>query len=144
MQHNLEATYHRSLPDFIRVLPDGIRVGEELQPTVSAVIEDEQVVRKLWDHGKLLCQSIDGVKALVTGKACRVCSDLRRCTPQIVLFLLVAETPFRMALNYTSAQNYLIYRRSVLDKGSHLHDVLTCLSILSHTTWGEVQFQEVF
>lgn len=144
MYHDIEAIYQRSLPDFLRVVPEGFEIAGHVEPTLHVSIQDEQVVRKLWDHGRLLCQSKDGHSSLATGKACRVCRDQTRCTPQIILYVLAGESPFRIALNYTSGQNYLTYRRGIIDRGSDLRDIITVLSATSHQTWGEVHFQELF
>lgn len=144
MQYDLEDAYQRSLPDFIQVLPEGFRIGENVQPTRNVSIQDEQLVRTLWDHGRALCRSIDGFSSITSGKVCRVCRDQRRCTAQIVLFVLVDDSPFRIALNYTSGQNYLAYRRVSRDKDRDLRHVLTKLSVTSRGTWGEMRFEEVF
>jgi len=144
MRNDIETIYQRSLPDFIRVLPEGFQRAGLVAPTLEVSIQDEQVVRKLWNHGTLLCQSLDGFSSLTTGKACRVCRDQSRCTPQIVLYVLVDETPFRIGLNPTSAQNYLKYRRRLLDQGQQLPAVVTVLTVVSRTTWGEVLFRELF
>jgi len=144
MEHDLETIYHRSLPDFIRVVADGFQIAGYVEPTLKATIQDEQVARKLWDRGRALCQSIDGNSSLTTGKACRVCKDQRRCTSRLILYVLTDDTPFRIALNYTSAQNYLAFRKPILEAGQDLNQLLVALSVISHQTWGEVQFQQLF
>jgi hypothetical protein len=144
MQNDIEALYRRSLPDFVRVLPDGFQFAGQIQTSLEVSIQDEQLVRKLWDHGRLLCQSIDGFSSLTTGKPCRVCRHQSRCTPQIVLYVLVGDTPCRVALNHTSAQNYFNYRRRLLDQDHQPAGVLTVLTVASHDTWGEIQFRELF
>ena len=144
MQHDLETLYTSSLPDFIRVSSEGFGIAGHQKSLLEVSIQDEQVARKLWDHGKVLCQSINGHSSLTTAKACRVCSDQRRCRPQIILYVLADETPFRIALNHTSAQNYLTYRRRLLDDDHDLNTIITALSVVSHDTWGEVQFQHIF
>lgn len=143
MQHDIEAAYRRSLPDFIRVIAEGFEIAGQVEPTLRVSIQDEQVTRKLWNQGRVLCQSLDGLSSLTTGKACRVCRNQRRCTSRLVLYILLDDAPFRLPLNFTSAQNYLAYRRRILDGGNELHHVHTALSVVSHTTWGEVQFQEL-
>jgi len=144
MRNDIETVYQRSLPDFLRVLPEGFQVAGQVEPTLEVVIHDEQVVRKLWDHGNLACQSTDGFSSQATGKACRLCRDQSRCTPQIVLYVLVGQSPFRLALNYTSGNNYLAYRRRVKENGQELSAVVTLLTVVSRATWGEVQFQDLF
>ena len=144
MHNDIETVYQRSLPDFLRVLPEGFQVAGQVEPTVEVVIHDEQVVRKLWDHGRLTCQSTDGFSCQTTGKACRLCRDQSRCTSQIVLYVLVGQSPFRIALNYTSGMNYLTYRRRLHEKGQELRTIVTLLTVVSRATWGEVQFQELF
>jgi hypothetical protein len=144
MQTDIAAIYQRSLPDFVRVLPDGFQIRGEVKRAIDVTIHDDQVVRRLWHHGKLACQSLDGFSALATGKACRVCRDQSRCVPQIALYILMDETPFRIALNYTSSQNYLEYRPHLLDQDNELRIVVTQLTVVSRATWGEVQFRELF
>ena len=144
MYNDIATVYQPSLPDFIRVLPDGFQIAGQVKPTLDVSIHDEQVVRKLWHHGRLLCQSLDGFSSLSTGKACRLCRDQGRCTPQIVLYILMDESAFRIALNYTSAQNYLQYRPRLVDGDQELRSVVTTLTVASHATWGEVQFRERF
>lgn len=138
MQDDLETLYRPSLPDFIRVSSEGFAIAGRQKPLLEVSIQDEQVARKLWDHGRVLCQSINGRSSLTTRKPCRVCSDQRRCRPQIILYVLASETPFRIALNYTSAQNYLTYRHRLRDEGHDLKTIVTALSVVSHDTWGEV------
>lgn len=144
MQDDLEAIYNPSLPDFIRVSSEGFDIAGHHRPLLEVSIHDEQVARKLWEHGRVLCQSIDGRSSLTTAKPCRVCSDQKRCRPQIILYVLVDETPFRISLNHTSAQNYITYRRRLRNDGHDLKTLITALSVLPHDTWGEVQFQHVF
>ena len=144
MRNDIETVYQRSLPDFLRVLPEGFQIAGQVEPTVEVVIHDEQVVRKLWDHGSLTCQSTDGFSSQTTGKACRLCRDQSRCTSQIVLYVLVGQSPFRIALNYTSGTNYLTYRRRLHEKSQELRTIVTLLTVVSRTTWGEVQFQDLF
>lgn len=144
MPDDIEAVYQRSLPDFIRVLPEGFLVAGQLASTVEVSIQDEQVVRKLWNNGTLACQSTDGYSSLTTGKPCRVCRDQTRCKPQIVLYVLLAETPYRIPLNHTSGKNYLTYRRHLRDTDQDLRGVITALSVISHANWGEIQFQDLF
>ena len=144
MNDDIEALYERPLPDFIRVLAEGFQINGQVKPTIDVSIQDEQLIRRLWSHGRLLCQSADGFSSLTTGKACRVCRDQTRCNPQIVLYVLVDHTPYRIALNYTSGKNYLSYRRRVLDSDHELRDVLTRLSVVSRARWGEVHFQDLF
>lgn len=142
MQQDLESRYQRTLPDFIRVQPEGFAIGKRLEQTLGVVIKDEQVVRKFWDHGRLACQSIDGFSALTTGKACRVCRHQTHCTPQIILYVLLDQDAHRIALNYTSAQNYFAYRRTLAQNGRELGSIFTLLSVVSHATWAELQFRE--
>jgi len=144
MQQDLESRYQRTLPDFIRVQPEGFTIGKRVEQTLGVIIKDEQVVRKFWDHGRLACQSIDGFSALATGKACRVCRHQTHCTPQIILYVLLDQDAHRIALNYTSAQNYFAYRRTVAENGHALDSIFTLLSVVSHATWAEVQFRETF
>jgi hypothetical protein len=135
MPYDIESTYRRSLPDFIRVAPEGFAIGGRVEPTLEVSIQDEQVVKKLWNQGRLLCQSPDGLASTTTRKPCRLCRDQRRCTSQIILYVLAADSPYRIALNYTSAQNYLAYRRTVIGKGLELREGITVLSVASHATW---------
>ena len=144
MQQDLESRYQRTLPDFIRVQPEGFAIGKRVEQTLGVIIKDEQVVRKFWDHGRLACQSIDGFSALSSGKACRVCRNQTHCTPQIILYVLLDQDAHRIALNYTSAQNYFAYRRTVAQNGRELDAIFTLLSVVSHATWAEVQFREPF
>jgi hypothetical protein len=144
MQHDIEATFHRPLPDFIRVVPEGFQFANHVQPELKVSIQDEQVVRKLWDRGRVLCQSLDGTSSLATRKACRICKDQRRCTSRLILYILADDAPFRLPLNFTSAQNYFAFRRQMLDAGHELSHIITALSVQSHQTWGEVQFQQLF
>jgi hypothetical protein len=143
MQYDLEAAYQQSLPDFIQVLSGGFSVAGKVQPSLEVSIQDEQLVRTLWDHGRPLCRSIGGYSSITNGKVCRVCRDLRRCTAQIILFVLLDSDPFRIALNHTSGQNYLAYRRNSCNTNRDLCHVLTQISIISHDSWGEVHFQEL-
>lgn len=144
MHTDIEALYRRSLPDFARVLPDGFHLAGQVHPSLEVSIQDEQLVRKLWDHARLICQSIDGFSSLATAKPCRVCRDQSRCIPQIVLYVLVGDTPCRIALNHTSVQNYFKYRRRLVDQDHKLADVVTVLTVASHDSWGEIQFRELF
>ncbi len=144
MDNDIEALYQRPLPDFIRVLSEGFQINGQVKPTVEVSIQDEQLIRKLWNHSRLICQSVDGFSSLTTGKACRVCRDQTRCNPQIVLYVLLDQTPYRIALNYTSGKNYLTYRRRLIDNDHELNTVVTRLSVVPRATWGEVQFQDLF
>lgn len=144
MPNDIEQIYQRSLPDFIRVLPDGFQIAGHITPSVEVSIQDEQIVKKLWSNGTLVCQSADGLSSLTTRKPCRVCRDQGRCHPQIVLYVLVDESPYRIALNYTSGKHYLAYRRRLLNEDRELRALVTRLTVVSRATWGEVHFQDLF
>lgn len=144
MHDDIETLYQRSLPDFVRVSPEGFMVAGRLESSLEVHLQDEQVSRKLWDHGRVLCQSLDGRSSLSSRKPCRACSDQSRCTAQIILYVIAGDLPFRIALNFSSAQNYLGYRRDVLQREQDLRTLLTELTVVSHGTWGEVHFRTVF
>lgn len=144
MQYDLEDRYHHTFPQFLKVLPEGFAVGEKVLDRIDVSIQDEQVERKLWDHGRMLCRSRDGATAVESRKPCRVCRDQRRCTSQIVLYVLYEDTPYRIALNYTSAKNYLAYRRDLMAADEDLADTVTALHVTPRGAWGEVAFATVF
>lgn len=144
MHTDLEDRYRQIFPPFLKVLPDGFLMGEKTLARIDVSIQDEQVQRKLWDHGRILCHSRDGRKAVKTRKPCRVCSDQPRCTSQIVLYVLHEETPYRIALNFTSSNNYLAYRRDIMAREEDPISVMTTLHVTPHSTWGEVTFTKLF
>jgi hypothetical protein len=63
---------------------------------------------------------------------------------QIVLYVLHEDTPYRIALNYTSAKNYLAYRRDVMNGDGDLAAIMTALHVTPRCGWGEVTFAKVF
>jgi len=140
MESDIESTFNTSLPPFIRLSPEGFEVGNAKKRFLEVAIYDEQVVRAFWKNGILRCQSADGLRSLRTGKPCRLCRNQRSCTPRIVLYLLFAEEPYRLALSYSSSRNYLAYRRELKLKGLTPADALTRLSLCDHGSWCEVKF----
>ena len=144
MHDDFEDRYHYISPSFLKVLPEGFALGDKTVPRIDVSIQDEQVERKLWDQGRLLCHSRDGRRAVKTRKPCRLCRDQHRCTPQIVLYVLHEDTPYRIPLNYTSAENYLAYRREVKNGDTDPTAVMTALHVTPHGSWGEVGFTKLF
>jgi hypothetical protein len=144
MHDDLEARYHHTSPAFLKVMPEGFAMGGETVSCIEVSIQDEQVERKLWDQGRLLCHSRDGRRAVKTRKPCRVCRNQLRCTSQIVLYVLHDDTPFRIPLNYTSAENYLAYRREVMNGDADPAAVMTTLHVTPRGSWGEVSFTKLF
>lgn len=144
MRDDLEARYHHPAPSLLKIMPEGFALGGETVSCIDVSIQDEQVERKLWDHGRLLCRSHDGRRAVKTHKPCRVCRDQLRCTSQIVLYVLHDDTPYRLPLNYTSAENYLAYRREVMNGDADPTDIMTTLHVTPRGTWGEVSFTKLF
>lgn len=144
MHDDLEARYHRTCPSFLKVMPEGFVLGGTTVSRIDVSIQDEQVERKLWDHGRLLCHSRDGRRAVKTHKPCRACRDQLRCTSQVVLYVLHDDTPYRIPLNYTSAENYLAYRREVMNSETDPTAIMTTLHVTPRGSWGEVSFTKLF
>lgn len=138
----LREIFDRPPPPFIRIVPEGFLIDSQVQEILEVVIQDESITRKLWRSQEVVCRSESGTRAR-NGKLCKTCKDLRRCTPQLVLWFEYEDQAMRLPLGYTSARNYLAYRKDLEAKGVPIFTAVTRLSVIRRGHWGEVVFHQI-
>ncbi|MBI4583150.1 MAG: hypothetical protein HY717_03925 [Planctomycetes bacterium] len=75
------------------------------------------------------------------GQRCAECPELKNCTSQVRVDLLVDRRVYRALLAYTSAQQFLIYTGVLLQKKLKTDKVITRISVINRGSWGELKFE---
>jgi len=138
----LSQIFDRPPPPFIRIVPEGFLIDSQVHEILEVVIRDESITRKLWHSQEVICRSDCGVRAR-NGKLCKTCKDLGRCTPQLVLWFEYEDQAMRLPLGYTSARNYLKYRKELEAQGVPVFTAVSRLSVVRRGHWGEVVFHQL-
>ena len=125
----------------VRVTRKGFLYHGELGSELQGRIAKRQLVRKLFEESRLVCDSKDGIRAR-DGTLCEECRH-PRCRPQLRIQLAQGSTTFVMDLATTSAQNLLSIEGKAKAAGDHLQDWELRLAVLDQDTWGEVTFERV-
>lgn len=76
-------------PDFISVCGDNFAINGKTYPHLLCLIQKYQGVRKLFQHGKLVCYSMDGKIGHTRKTYCVFCNDNFHCQRKIRLSLIL-------------------------------------------------------
>ena len=139
----LREILERTLVRYLDVRPGGLLVDGRLHPEKEARVSSFAGARTLYRGRKPFCRSLDGVKAIQSGKLCSECHERRHCTPQVRVDLLLDDRPFRLLLSFTSAKNFLVYASRLKRDGSSVEAVTTRIHVLDRGSWGELRFTRV-
>jgi hypothetical protein len=137
--HPIKDILYRTTAKYLTVRPDGILLNRRLFPDVKARILAHGSARTLYRARKPYCRSLDGFRS-TDGKQCADCFDLKNCTSQCRVHLLINERPYVLMLAYTSAKNFLLYQGSVAKQGKDVQGVTTQICVIDRGTWGELRF----
>jgi len=76
-------------PEFVSVQAVQFVIGGELRSSLFCLIQKAQPVRKLFEHGKLSCYSMDGKVGHTRKSYCIFCDDGFRCQRKIRLSMIL-------------------------------------------------------
>jgi hypothetical protein len=130
---------YRTTATYLTVRPDGILLNRLPHRTIFATILAHGPARTLYRARKPHCRSLDGVRSL-EGKTCSDCFDIKHCTSQCRIHLLVEQRPHCLLLAYTSAKNFLSYLSKLSNECVALRSVTTRISVVDRGSWGELRF----
>jgi len=124
----------------VRVRPQGFEVDGETLRELAGRVHKTQLARKLFEQGKLVCDSNDGEFAR-NGRRCRDC-ELKdsTCRPFLRLYLETGEGTALIDLNKPSAERLFEIEDAVRDAKLDLHKIDLRLTVTDHGRWGEVRF----
>lgn len=133
---------YRTTARYLSVRPYGIQLGRQALATVKAQILAHGTARTLYRGRKPFYRSLDSIRS--TGrKLCSECFDLKNCTSQLRIHLLIDHRPYCLLLAYTSAKNFLLFQGSLANQGKKVQGITTLISVIDRGTWGELRFQSV-
>jgi hypothetical protein len=136
----LKDILYRTTARYLSVRPQGIALTpQHLVPVISAKILAHGPARTLYRGRKPFCRSLDALRS-TDAKACAECLDLKNCTSQLRLHLLVDDRPYCLLLAYTSAKNFLLYVGHLQGDRDHLREFITVISVANRGSWGELRF----
>lgn len=136
----LKEILERTLLRYLDVRPGGLLVDGRLHSEKMARVSSFGGARTLYRGRKPFCRSLDGGKAIKSGKSCGECHERKHCTPQVRVDLLVDGRPFRLLLSHTSAKNFLVYASRLAREGASVEAVTTRVRVLDRKSWGELRF----
>ena len=121
------------------VLPAGPTPYNPLPVTIIA----HRPARTLYVNRHPLCRSLNGINSVNGRKRCICCEDKQSCTPQISLEILYRSVPFRIMLAYTSAKNFISFRKTFQAPQRYVDEAFVEISVIDRGRWGEACFAEV-
>ena len=125
---------------YLTIRPDGLLLDGQLVPSLEARILSYSGARTLYRGRKPHCRSLDGLLS-IKGQRCAECPELKNCTSQVRVDLLVDRRVYRALLAYTSAQQFLIYTGVLHQKRLETDKVITRISVINRGSWGELKFE---
>ena len=131
---------YRTTARFLTLRPNAVMVDDRPRERVEARILAHGSARSLYRGRRPCCRSLDGLES-IEHKSCEACVDLKNCTPQVRLHLLIEQRPYQLLLAYTSAKNFLLYVQALAAQGLDVHNVVTAITITDRGSWGEARFQ---
>lgn len=139
---------------WVRVQPDGFRIGESTVPVLRATLASWTLVRKLFREERLICRSENG-EGSTGGKECETCRDRVACTPRLRIFLEAASGlppgakgcesadglgALVLEINATSGRNFLAHAQRMAAAGIEVPEVAVRMTVIHRGQWGEVCF----
>jgi len=131
---------YRTMSRYLSVRPHGIIVDGQPRTTIRARILAHGGARTLYRGRKPHCRSLDSIRS-TNGKLCSECYDLKHCTSQIRVHLLVNDHPYCLLLAYTSAKNLLLYVSRLSKEGIDIQTAASRITVVDRGSWGELRFQ---
>jgi hypothetical protein len=130
-----------SLARYLNVRPSGLQFphGPIRSSTLASILACRPA-RTLYQTGKPLCRSLDGIQSIREGRACASCLLRKTCTPQIYLELLIDAVPYRLLLAYTSARNFMQFASRLREQGQPVEKAEVIISVRDRGRWGELRF----
>jgi hypothetical protein len=125
----------------VRVTPSGFLIDGEPHDRLEGRVTRQQLLRKRFQDGKLVCDSTDGVRAR-NGTRCETCLH-DQCRPWLRIHLASTERTYVLDLAVTSAQNLLALEDQVSADAPALRDSTLRLTVRDRGRWGEVCFEIV-
>jgi hypothetical protein len=137
----LRGVLHRAAARYLTVGSKGLQLGERPAPTATARILAWGAARTLYEQGRPVCRSLDGVVSVShAGRTCDGCTFAPRCTGQIRVDLLIAGRPWRLMLAFTSAKNFLVYEASLQGQRVRIEDIDHRIAVVDRGRFGELRF----
>jgi hypothetical protein len=133
---------YRTTARYLAVRPDAILVDNRPAKTLLVRILAHGGARTYYRARRPCCRSLDSVHS-TAGKPCQTCNDLKGCTSQVRLHLLLDGRPYLLLLAYSSARNFLLYVASLGEGARRLRDFDTRITVADRGSWGELRFEEV-
>lgn len=131
---------YRTTARYASVRHYGIQIGRQTLTTLKARILAHGPARTLYRGRKPFCRSLDAIRS-TDGKRCADCHELKNCTSQLRIHLLIDQRPYCLLLAYTSAKNFLLFQGALASQGGDVRDIAAEISVVDRGTWGELRFK---
>jgi hypothetical protein len=130
---------YRTTATYLSVRPDAIIVDNRPSKALLVRVLAHGAARTCYRARKPCCRSLDSLRS-TDGKPCNKCPDLKDCTSQVRLHLLLDGRPHLLLLAYSSARNFLLYLASLDGRASQLREFDTRITVTDRGSWGELRF----
>jgi len=141
----LRQCLHHAPVHYLQVHPRGFVLDSEhrLQPCLHARIVSFGNARTHYHNrqSQPACRSLDGLQPTAApGRRCAECQLRCRCTAQLRLDLIAERQPWRLALEHTNTQRFLLYHARLRQRAIALENLVHRLDVINRASWGEVRF----
>lgn len=125
----------------VRVTATGFLVGDDQRDQLEGRVTRQQLLRKRFDDGQLVCDSTDGIRAR-NGTLCETCLH-DQCRPWLRIHLVGTDQTHIVDLAVKSSQNLLALEDDLTTTGRELCVRNLRLTVRNHGRWGEVCFEPI-
>jgi len=126
---------------FVRVLPEGFLVNDDVETELAGRIVKSHLIRKLFEDGVLDCQSRDGITS-ASGKSCDECKH-PRCRAGLRIHLRDGPVVYVVDLAVSAARDCLDLLDTFEAEGRRPEDVSLRLTVTDQGRWGWVRLEPV-
>jgi hypothetical protein len=140
-QRSLRLVFARHNVALVRVTATGFLVDHDHHDQLQGRVTRQQLLRKRFDDGQLVCDSANGIRAR-NGTLCETCLH-HQCRPWLRIHLTGAEHTYIVDLAVTSAQSLLALEDDLTNDGQPLSQSILRLTVRDRGRWGEVCFEPI-
>lgn len=139
----LRQCLHQAPVHYLQVRPRGFVLKPEHRPRpcLHARILGYGNARTRYHDRQPACRSLDGLRPTAEPqRRCAECPLRSRCTAQLRLDLIAKRQPWRLLLEHTNTQRFLLYHARLRQRAIAIEDIVHRLDVINRGSWGELCF----
>lgn len=142
----LRQCLHHAPVHYLQLRPRGFELDGEhrLRPALHARILSYGNARTRYHNRHPTCRSLDGLYSTSEPRQrCAQCPLRSRCTPQLRLDLIAERQPWRLLLENSDTQRFLLYHARLRQCGIAIENIVHRIDVINRGSWGELRFQSL-